>query len=32
MSFGGCLEDGEIAVGRDAQRVLHGEGGIYTEA
>lgn len=32
MSFGGCLEDGEIAMGQDAQRVLHGEDGIYTEA
>lgn len=32
VSFGGCLENGEIAVGQDVQRVLYGEDGIFTKA
>lgn len=31
MRFGGCLENGEIAMGQDAQKALHGEDGICTE-
>lgn len=31
MRFGGRLEDGEIAMGQDAQRMLHGEDSICTE-
>lgn len=32
MNFSGCLEDGEIALNQDAQRVLCGEVGICTES
>lgn len=31
VSFGGCLEDGDIVMGQDAQRALHGEDRICTE-